>query len=357
MDLIDQLKSLSVTIKNQAERLLTEEATKTACVMPFIQALGYNVFDTSEVIPEFTADFGVKQGEKVDYAIFNKGVPVILIECKKYDTNLDSIHASQLYRYFSVVDARIGIITNGIKYRVYTDLEDKNKMDDKPFLEFDLMNISDANVREIKKFSKSAFDIDAIISTAGELKYTKEIKKLLVEYSDSPSEEFVRFIVRQIYSGRATVGVIEQFGGLIRQAFKQFISDEINVKLEAAFADREADQEKELGEEIAREEAAGIITTEEEIEGYNIIRAILREVVDVRRISHKDTKSYFNIIFDGTTHKTICRLLFNNPENKRISLFYYENDTRKESVESISDLTELFKYAEYYKKIVLYYTR
>lgn len=110
------LREQLITLRNRAERsseLLTEEATKNALIMPMLKTLGYDVFDPSIVIPEFTADFGVKKGEKVDYAIRIGGEIQILVECKPVHSDLASVHASQLYRYYSVTKARFGILTNG----------------------------------------------------------------------------------------------------------------------------------------------------------------------------------------------------------------------------------------------------
>jgi hypothetical protein len=121
----------------------TEEATKNAFILPFIGILGYDVFDPSEVVPEFTADVGTKKGEKVDYAIIRDKKVIMLFECKACDANLDESHASQLYRYFSVTESRIGVLTNGILYRFYTDLEEPNKMDSKPFMELNIIEIQE----------------------------------------------------------------------------------------------------------------------------------------------------------------------------------------------------------------------
>jgi hypothetical protein len=175
MDFIDHIRDLSIRIQKQKAGIQTEEATKNAFVMPFINALGYNVFDPTEVTPELIADVGTKKGEKVDYAILKDGQPTILFECKWCGCNLDSEDASQLYRYFSVTPARFGILTNGITYRFYSDLESQNVMDAKPFLELDLLDIKEPLVEEVKKFSKSAFELDNILVTASELKYMREI--------------------------------------------------------------------------------------------------------------------------------------------------------------------------------------
>jgi len=181
MDFIDKIRELSARIPKQMEYIQTEEATKIALIMPFIDALGYDIFDPTEVIPEFTADIGTKKGEKVDYAILMDGKPIILFECKSCGSELDNGHASQLYRYFSVTEARFGVLTNGISYQFYSDLDEQNKMDSKPFFEFNMLEIKEPFVEELKKFTKSTFDLDNILTTASELKYTREIERIIAE--------------------------------------------------------------------------------------------------------------------------------------------------------------------------------
>ena len=191
MDSGDEIKALAENSKI-SENICTEEATKNALIMPFLNILGYNVFDPTEVVPEFTADHGTKKGEKVDYAIIKDGKPSILIECKCIDSNLNNEQASQLFRYFSVTDAKVGVLTNGIIYRFFSDLDSPNKMDDKPFLEINLLEIKEPHIGEIKRFTKGSFDPDGLASAATELKYVKEIKQILAEELTNPSEEFVK---------------------------------------------------------------------------------------------------------------------------------------------------------------------
>lgn len=150
MDFIDQIRVLASRIANTKDIIQTEEATKNAMIMPFIQALGYNVFDPLEVTPELVSDVGTKKGEKVDYAILKDGKPIILFECKKCGGDLSINHASQLFRYFHVTEARFGVLTNGLIYRFFTDLEQPNKMDEKPFLEFNLLDFKDQDIDELK---------------------------------------------------------------------------------------------------------------------------------------------------------------------------------------------------------------
>ena len=114
MEFTEAVSQIAAKVKDLKDGIQTEEATKNAFIMPFIgQVLGYDVFNPNEVIPEFTADVGVKKGEKIDYALVQDGQVQILIECKKVGQPLSLENASQLYRYFACTKARIGVLTNG----------------------------------------------------------------------------------------------------------------------------------------------------------------------------------------------------------------------------------------------------
>lgn len=211
MDFKDKLLDLSKKIPQQLEHINTEEATKNALVMPFINCLGYNVFDPTEVVPEFTADVGIKKGEKVDYAVMQDGNIIMLYECKSANSKLADTHSSQLYRYFSVTDARIGILTNGVEYHFYSDLDQPNRMDPKPFLVLNMQSVDERVIDELKRFTKSIFDVEDIMSTANDLKYKREIGHRIAQEFKSPSEELVRLLAGDVYSGRFTQSVVEEF--------------------------------------------------------------------------------------------------------------------------------------------------
>lgn len=319
MSFDEKIVALIQRLPKLTDCLETEESTKNALVMPFIAALGYDVFNPREVVPEFTADVGTKKGEKVDYAIMREGETIILIECKKAKTALSQDNMSQLYRYFTVTKARIAILTNGIQYRFFTDLEEPNKMDEKPFLELDLENPKPNALTEVKKMAKDDFDLDRMLNAASELKYTSEIKKVMAHQLEFPEEEFIRFFFQRVMpGGRFTSTMKEQFSPLIAKAFQQFLSDKISDRLRSAL-----ESEKELPSkriEAATEENQeqnqkdGIVTTEEEIEGYNIVRAIAAKVVQPSRVAHRDTKSYMGILLDDNNRKPICRLWFNTKQ-------------------------------------------
>jgi hypothetical protein len=348
MDFIDKIRDLSARIPKQLEHIQTEEATKNALIMPFIGALGYNVFDPTEVTPELSADVGTKKGEKVDYAILQDGKPIILFECKWHGCDLSKEHTSQLYRYFSATTARFGILTNGLHYWVYTDLDAPNKMDEKPFFEFNMLSVREQDVEELKKFTKSAFDLDSILTTASELKYTREIKRILAEELQSPSESFVKFLAPQVYNGRMTQSTVEWFTPTIQRALKQFINDRVNERLKAAAAldtTTEATGAADTAEAVEEldKETVHTETTSEEIEGYHIVKSIMRELIDTERIAMRDQQSYCGILLDNNNRKPVCRLWFNR-EKKYIGLF--DGESRKEERVPIGDLDDIYRYAD-----------
>lgn len=336
MDLIDKLKQLSERIAKLRDQVATEEATKNAFVLPFLQALGYDVFNPLEVTPEFTADIGTKKGEKVDYCIRCEGEPAILIECKHLGQPLDA-HKSQLHRYFHVTSARFAILTNGIQYQFFTDLDKANVMDDKPFFEFTMEDLSEPKVRPLKQFQKSLFDVEAITGSASELKYTKQVKELLLSELNAPGEEFVRYIVQRVYSGRATAKVVEQFSDIVQRSTKALLSDMINQRLQSAI-----EQETEQPPAEPEPEPPEIETTEDELQAFRIVQAILVRRVDSSRIAHRDHKTYFSVLLDDNNRKPICRLHFNT-SNRYLELFDEQKNGHKVQIESLGDI---YNYSE-----------
>lgn len=339
MDLIDKLNHINDRADAMKEQVGTEEATKNAFIMPFIQALGYDVFNPLEVIPEFTADIGTKKGEKVDYCISLDGKAAIIIECKSWQEKLD-VHRSQLFRYFHVVEARFAILTNGLSYRFYTDLKEKNKMDEKPFFEFSIGKITEATIVELKRFQKGTFNVDSILDKASDLKYSKEIKEILSnELLNSPSNEFVKLIAKKVYGGKLTAKVLEQFKVLTHKSSTQLIKEIINEKINRVI-DNEAQPKIEEIEEIEEVELIadnGIETTEEELQSFRIIQAILIPVIEADRVYHRDTKSYFGILLDDNNRKPICRVWLNRSK-KYIEVFDQESGSEKILIEKIEDI-------------------
>jgi hypothetical protein len=350
MDFKDQITQLASRVQKLLPQLKTEEATKNALIMPFIQVLGYDVFNPFEVNPEFIADIGIKKGEKVDYAIMQDGEPTLLIECKHHLENLDP-HNSQLFRYFHTTKAKFGLLTNGLTYRFYTDLEEKNKMDSTPFFEFNITEIKETEIIELKKFHKSYFDVESITNTASELKYLNELKTLLSKEMILPSENFVSFFTKQIYSGVMTAKVKEQFAPIIKRSFNLLISDAINERLKSALnQEKQIEVAEAVKLEVGEQEAtsSAVVTTEEELEGFYIVKSLLRQHVDSKRITFRDAQSYFVILLDDNNRKTICRLYLGAAKKYFVVL----DDAKKEVKYEIQSLDEIYKYADVLLEII-----
>ncbi|HOW24646.1 MAG TPA: type I restriction endonuclease [Bacteroidales bacterium] len=344
MDLKDQIKQLAERVTKLKSQIQTEEATKMAFIVPFIQCLGYDIFNPLEVVPEFISDIGIKKGEKIDYAILKDGQPIILIECKHWVEDLN-IHDGQLLRYFNVSKAKFAILTNGIIYRFYTDLVKNNLMDEKPFFEFDITEIKDNQVDELKKFHKSYFDIEKIFNAASDLKYSNEIKNIFFKEINEPSEALVRFFVTQVYQGRATEKVLITFKDLVRKSCQEVITDMITERLKTAIKkESEAAQPKEAPIQKPESEPpkSKIETTIEEMEAFYIIKAIIRRSVDIKRIAYRDTQSYFSVLLDDNNRKPVCRLYFSE-KKKQIGTF---DENRKEIYTTLQSVDDIYNFSD-----------
>ena len=353
MDFKDVIIQLSERALKLKESLLTEEATKTALVMPFINALGYDVFNPSEVVPEFTCDIGTKKGEKVDYAILKDLIPIILIECKHWLQDL-SLHDNQLIRYFAASNVKFGVLTNGIVYRFYTDLTQPNKMDEKPFLEVDFSDLNINLIDELKKFHKTYFDMENILSSASELKYLGELKHIITNEFANPSEELVTLLARKVYDKKITQKTLDLFTPLVRKSFENHINDVFNERLKKALKPEpqndpqpkiEPEKKKtELPEGVVYiSEDGKIVTTQEEIEAFYVILSILRNHMEADRISYRDAQSSFNVLVDDSIRKLVCRLYLDKPENKIIS---FMGEDKKEIKYKIQSINDIFNYSE-----------
>ena len=348
MDFKDSVKQLADKVAQLKDGILTEEATKNAFIMPFINALGYDVFNPLEVIPEMDCDLVKKKGEKIDYAIMKDGTPIILIECKHWQQDL-SLHDTQLKKYFVASKAKFGVLTNGIRYLFYTDLEDQNIMDEKPFLEVDITDVKDYQLEELKKFHKSYFDIDNILNSASELKYSNELKKIFAEEIVNPTPEIVKYFTKKVYDGIITSKVQEQFSELVKRAISSYINELISKRLKTALSSEEQREASEVapvgGDSVPAEtlniNEDGIVTTREELDGFNIVKAVVRKSVDVSRVVYRDALSYFAILLDDNNRKPICGLYFNGKTKKYISTF---DQDKKETKHEITDLNDIFNF-------------
>lgn len=356
MELKNKIEDLGKKIEMYKGRISNEEMTKTAFILPFFESLGYDTRNPFEFYPEFTADLLESKGEKVDYAILKEDKPQILVEAKCCNDCLDK-HDKQLMRYFHTTEAKIGILTNGIVYKFFTDLDEPNKMDMKPFLEIDLLNIKDNEIHELKKFSKNNFDISNILTSAEELKYSGAIKKLLKSEFEAPTEVFSNYILGEIYEGVKTQKVKDKFSLIIKKSLNEFLNDIVRTRLEGVLENNTAALNntqvviEELENLSMKDEPE---TTQEELEGLGIVKSILIEYLgnEISRVEYKDTISYFGILLDGNIRKWICRLRFNT-ENKYISFPEIDENgskTNKEIKYLLNGLNDIYNHKDLLKK-------
>ena len=339
MNFTEDLMQLAEKVQAIKPNIMTEEATKMSMIVPFFQLLGYDVFNPTEFCPEFVADVGIKKGEKVDYAIIINGEPVILIECKSCTENIDK-HSSQLFRYFGTSNAKFGILTNGIIYKFYTDLDESNRMDLTPFLTLNLEDIKESLIPSIMKFTKSEFDKDSIFNVASDLKYTNLIKDLLKEEFENPSDDFIKLILSSVYEGQKNQKVIDKFKPLIKKTISSFINEMLNQRISSAL---NAENEKEAIEEPCKqEEVSKIITTPEEIQAFFIVRGLLTGTVNVEDIVYRDTESYLGILYKDNNRKPICRL---NLDSKKLQILIPDENKNFERF-YLTSLNDIYNYKD-----------
>lgn len=345
MNFEEQLKALSARTDVIIQGVNTEEATKTSLIMPFFQILGYDIFNPLEFIPEFTADVGIKKGEKVDYAISLDNEPVILIEAKSVKEELQK-HDSQLFRYFGTTKSKFAILTNGVNYKFFTDLESPNVMDNSPFLEFDMRDLREHQISEIKKFHKENFDINKIIDTASELKFTGLMRNVLKEQFNNPSDDFVKFVLNNgVFDGVKTQNIIDKFKPLVKKSISLYINETVNDKIKNALKDTDSDMlSVQISDDITDvdlvEDSNRIVTTEQEMESFYIVKSIIRDSIDSSRITYKDTASYFGILIDGKTTKWLCRIALK--ENvKFVNIPNEDKSVARYDIDSIDDIYNL----------------
>jgi hypothetical protein len=355
MSFPDRVRLLAKRAPELLPHLETEGAMKTALVLPFLSALGYDVFDPTEVVPEFVADVGIKKGEKVDYVVKRDGAIQILIECKPVGTRLKIEHASQLYRYFSVTKARIAILTNGMEYHLCSDLDEPNKLDARPFLILNLLELRDDLVAEVASLSKSAFDLEKVLSSANDLKYLREVRACLERHLEEPEEELVKFFFsRANPTGRFTAASRTMFSPLVKKALLGMISERVSDRLRAAIAREdpgastvplaqptppEPAAETESGTSEAKD---GIATTQEELDGLRVVLAIVCSEVAPERVVYRDAKSYFAILLDDNNRRPICRLHFNAAQ-KYLGLL---DDAKQETRHPSASVRDLYAHAD-----------
>jgi len=316
MGFTEDIIKLSEQVRKRFDQVVGEEATKMALIVPFLSALGYDVYDPSEVMPEYVADFATRragQFEKVDYALAINGTKVMLVEAKARGQKAEA-HDGQLSKYFNaLLTTKVAIVTNGVEYRFFTDLRDKNVMDKEPFFTFNILEYDTKDIDNLKFFHRDNFEVTAITNHAEEMVYVKGMTQLLGNLLRSPSEEFVRFLVAELgtvapsyeIKGRITGKIIDKFKPIVKKSIQgslvelmtRSLSQEITQPVEL-----EVEQEIEEEEKQQESQESKVVTTAEEIEAFEKIKAITQTSISYNfELQYKDTASYFGINLGKST--------------------------------------------------------
>ncbi|MEH2452613.1 type I restriction endonuclease [Nostoc sp.] len=335
MGFIEDITKLSEQVRKRADQVVGEEATKMALIVPFLNALGYDVYDPSEVMPEYVADFAIKkagQFEKVDYALAINNNIVMLVEAKARGQKAEA-HDGQLSRYFNgLLTTKVAIVTNGVEYRFFTDLRDKNVMDKEPFFSFNILEYDTKDIDNLKFFHRDNFDVTAITNYAEEMVYVKGMTQLLGNLLRSPSEEFVRFLVAELgtvapsyeIKGRMTGKVIDKFKPIVKKSIQGSLVELMTRSLSQEITQPvELEVEQEIEEEDKQQESQElpkIVTTAEEIEAFEKIKAITQTSRSYNfELQYKDTVSYFGINLVGKTTWWFLRLYLSSQKKSFIT--------------------------------------
>lgn len=353
MDLVEKLKALAEKAEANKDTLLTEEATKQALILPFFQALGYDIFEPKEFVPEYIADVCTKKGEKVDYAIMIDGQPKIIVEAKMIGMPLDKF-GNQLTRYFSCTDSKFGILTDGVEYRFFTDIDETNKMDRNPFFTFRITDLRQSDIAEIEKFQKSTFNANEVFVAAEDLKYTSAIENFVKTQFATPNDDFVKYLISKVYNGKRVQSAIDKFKPIVKKSLNQLIEELVNERLTKALTRGEEPPTLHTPPDDENSPVdPRIETTQEELEAFAIVKTILKNILSVAKISYNDTVYYFSINFGEKRTDWICRLALKD-KVKYIVIPSDAADARKhnigygkryeiENVNSLYKLTDLIK--------------
>ena len=288
--------------------------------------------------------------------------PQFYLNAKKVSDPLDASRASQLARYFHTTKARIAILTDGIVYKFFSDLDAENTMDTTPFLEVDITRLETRDLNALNYFSKNSFNVDEARAAASDMKYIRGDESIPCRgVIASPRRSLSAFSRAKSFSGPMFQSRIESFTGLVKLAFQGFVNDRINSTLQRASdivntgiddsepsSIDEVESSAEDPQDADSDGVKSIVTTVEEVEGYEIVRTILSDFVDPERIVMRDTHSYCGVLFDNNNRKPICRLHFNRPR-KYLGLL---DEERRETRYLIESVDEISNYAEELRKSV-----
>lgn len=309
----EKIASHAQHVLRVGEHCTTEETTKQALILPLLDILGFNAYDPTKVRAEYSADLpGVKNGERVDYALFCQSIPVILIEAKSYNENLNN-HAPQLMRYFNASpEVEFAIITNGREWRFFTDLKNKNVMDDKPFLTINFEKLDQTKITNLSRFCHDSFQADTLRVLAEESAYLSLFTKTISSSLKEVDSDFVRYVASHSNIGRQlTQKFIETITPLVKQAVEKSVSEMVVSGLSNPAQVTNSSQLEQLETQNTEDSVADIvdpnnskiITTVNEQDVFNFTQILLGD----DDIVWKDTESYFSVLYQGKSNRWLFR--------------------------------------------------
>lgn len=293
-----------------------EEATKHSLILPFFQMLGFDIYNPSVLRPEYKAGFASNK-EKIDYAIFQNDVPALFIEAKAYGEKLENYDA-QLAKYFnSTTNLKLAVITDGVRYKFFTDLKEPNIIDIDPFLEFDFESIGTEEIEILKRFQADKFNAQELVNHAENLVYLRALKKKVRAIFREPSDDFVRFMAGDVFPKKITANALERLTPLVKQALSSVLVEMVSMGLSQEISKPEDTSiPTEVTEVVAptsdaESKESKVVTTEEELAGFNLIYQLITEGSgEDQKVTYKDTASYFGIHVEKRT-QWFARLHFN----------------------------------------------
>ena len=328
---IEDIKDLAERVPSLQPMLDDEAKTKQFLILPLIRALGYDDANPAEVVPEYTADFGTRTGWKADYALMSGEHPLIVMECKQLSNRLSTDEINQLGRYFSFVPfagAKIGILTNGVIYKFFTDETEPNKMDEEPFWQVNLESLTDNDLTQFKNFTKDDFNPLGAVQTASRFKYISGMKETLnQQYHQQPDDAFAEWLARPLLPPRSRM--TQDIKEMAQQALREFVEELVTALLRGNQTSTPVVEEEAPSEEFGAsseemeeplEEGRDTETTDEELESYAVVKAIVGEVVDSERVTLRDAQQYCAVFLDDNNRRPLCRFHFNRSQ-KYIGLF------------------------------------
>lgn len=380
MALEDEIKALAERIPGMRPMLDDEAKTKQYLILPLIRALGYDDTKPAEVVPEYTADYGGREGWKVDYAILSDDNLRVVIECKQVSNQLGTTEEAQLGRYFPNVpfdaETKIAILTNGVVYKFFTDQNEPNKMDKDPFWTINLETLRNNDLSQLRNFTKDNFNAANAVASASKFRHIKEMKIALARQLTEPEDGFVEWMLRQTgqtYDRRVASSRREEIRDLARTAFHEFVKDHVNDAVDDAVLEirertaqgiapiteeQDALLQADSGDDVGDSGHADdkIITTEQELQAFDVVKGIVQEVVHAERVFMRDYRNYSAVMLDDNRRRPLCRLRL---EGRQMQIGLFDGSRvgghLVEQQHNIESLNDIYNHADQIRETVRRY--